>query len=856
MIHTLKLYKKYVLVILLAGIFIYIRSLSNGYNLDDELVTINHPLTSVDAGVQWQEIFNSPYSIEKFGYTYGYRPMVHLSFALEHAMFGESPAISHLLNLFIYLLTGIFLFYFLLSWLGRQHLFLAALTTLIFMVHPLHVEVVASIKNRDELLAFLAAFLAMHAYIRLIEKTNIKYLLGLVLFSLVSLLSKKTAIPILLLIPLLDVLYYQRWSLKSLLIYLPILAWCLWVGFDFEWHPFSLSMLVLVPSFVLLFLLFFNREKLLLWCKEQKLLGTILHGFLAVLIGLLAWRVESYSLLLLLFPLLWSIVNHRFVIASIYILTFIVSGFILKSPVVIQIGAMAAFFLIQIGEGWKLTRNSVTIILILSALALEFALSPTVLLGIRQLSIALILSLMLLTNVKWAGLISFMLLAISFLFFGSFPLFSFVIFVFVLLHILSDLEAKERVRISQRWMNGLKISLMSLFAVLSFVFKMPSPSFSKHSKLEKKQLISLSNQVMEKNGIKEGRQLEFVENPLVYPHFKQEEIATGMHVVGAYLQLEIVPYPLRYYYGYKTVDVHDFSEWTTYLWMLLLIGLVLTAWFAFRTERLLTLAIILLLVPLLLASNIFTLVAGVIAERHAFASTLGFSLLIALIFIKLNMNSWTAMKHRKGLTVVFMSFIVLMSLQSWKRVGAWASPIQLMEHDEKACQSSAHAHSLLATSYIKSATEDLSLSPEQKNERISQAISQMKKAISIFPYLFNYHFDLGRFYVLKGDFAQAYIAFEDAHKLVPKNPLALDELVKCSFDLNRTEETIEFGEKLVQEVGPQEKTIELMAFQALRTQRFAVAEKWAKIGRNTFPRNPNFPRLISDAQTQKMIPMN
>ncbi|MEY4659588.1 MAG: hypothetical protein RJB36_1354, partial [Bacteroidota bacterium] len=186
MIQTLKLYKKYVLVILLAGIFIYIRSLSNGYNLDDELVTINHPLTSVDSGVQWQEIFNSPYSIEKFGYTYGYRPMVHLSFAIEHAIFGESPATSHFINLLIYLLTGAFLFYFLLSWLGRQHLFLAALTTLIFMVHPLHVEVVASIKNRDELLAFLAAFLAMHAYIRLIEKTSIKHLLALALFTFVS----------------------------------------------------------------------------------------------------------------------------------------------------------------------------------------------------------------------------------------------------------------------------------------------------------------------------------------------------------------------------------------------------------------------------------------------------------------------------------------------------------------------------------------------------------------------------------------------------------------------------------------------------------------------------------------------
>jgi tetratricopeptide (TPR) repeat protein len=162
----------------------------------------------------------------------------------------------------------------------------------------------------------------------------------------------------------------------------------------------------------------------------------------------------------------------------------------------------------------------------------------------------------------------------------------------------------------------------------------------------------------------------------------------------------------------------------------------------------------------------------------------------------------------------------------------------------------------LATSYIKSATEDLTLSQFEKEARIDQAIFRMKKAIQIFPYLFNYEFDLGRFYVLKGDMKQACIEFEKANELVPSNPLALDELVKCNFDLNRTNETLRYGKKLLKVIGPQEKTLELMAYQALTSQNFEAAQKWATEGMRAFAANPNFPRLIADAQAKRIINKN
>jgi hypothetical protein len=218
-----KSHQKLFIVLILSCLVIYLRSIGDGYNLDDELVTIQHPLTAPESGLDLQAIFTSPYSIEKFGYTYGYRPMVHLSFAIEHQLFGESPAMSHFVNLLLYVLTVLFLAYFLTEWLGSQHFFAIGLSSLFFAIHPLHVEVVASIKNRDELLAFLAALLAMHAYLRLIDVFKIKYFIYMLIFGVVALLSKKTAIPLIVLIPLLDIIYHQRFGKTTLLLWTPLL---------------------------------------------------------------------------------------------------------------------------------------------------------------------------------------------------------------------------------------------------------------------------------------------------------------------------------------------------------------------------------------------------------------------------------------------------------------------------------------------------------------------------------------------------------------------------------------------------------------------------------------------------------
>ncbi|MEM9023907.1 MAG: hypothetical protein AAGB22_09200, partial [Bacteroidota bacterium] len=92
------------------GFLLYSNTFEFGYALDDELIIVKHK--HVQAG--WQglgEIFTTNYLNGVDDFNDGlYRPLSPASFAIEQALFGEKPGITHALNALFYSLTGFFLF--------------------------------------------------------------------------------------------------------------------------------------------------------------------------------------------------------------------------------------------------------------------------------------------------------------------------------------------------------------------------------------------------------------------------------------------------------------------------------------------------------------------------------------------------------------------------------------------------------------------------------------------------------------------------------------------------------------------------------------------------------------------------
>src|SRR5438128_2668470 len=100
----------YGLLIFVFSFVLYFNCVFNNYNMDDELVTQNHRLTSKGISAI-PEIFRSPYYEDQAGYKYEYRPVVLASFAIEHSLFGDNAHISHLINVLLYSVLCVLLFF-------------------------------------------------------------------------------------------------------------------------------------------------------------------------------------------------------------------------------------------------------------------------------------------------------------------------------------------------------------------------------------------------------------------------------------------------------------------------------------------------------------------------------------------------------------------------------------------------------------------------------------------------------------------------------------------------------------------------------------------------------------------------
>ncbi|MFC2152130.1 hypothetical protein ACFLSE_06335 [Bacteroidota bacterium] len=115
--------------------------------------------------------------------------------------------ISHLINVLLYSLTVLVLF-LVLERLFKNfktdiwYLSIPFLASLLFLIHPIHTEVIANIKGRDEIISLLGALIAMFFTLKYIEKQHAYYVLLSFVSFLLALFSKEVAITFIAIIPL------------------------------------------------------------------------------------------------------------------------------------------------------------------------------------------------------------------------------------------------------------------------------------------------------------------------------------------------------------------------------------------------------------------------------------------------------------------------------------------------------------------------------------------------------------------------------------------------------------------------------------------------------------------------------
>ncbi len=234
-------------IIFALGVALYLNTLLHNYTVDDAIVIYDNEFTTKGlSGIPSllkYDTFRGFFKVEgKEALVSGgrYRPLTPIMYAAEVELFspkkkdekgeivkdkdgdevfdpnegGELNAVKfvgHFINVLLYGLTGVLLFLVLLQLFSPKKMpgtwneyaaFVALATTLWFVAHPVHTEVVANVKGRDEILSLLGSLAGLYFSLKsFYEKKPMLNLVGAGLFFL-ALFSKENAIAFVAVIPL------------------------------------------------------------------------------------------------------------------------------------------------------------------------------------------------------------------------------------------------------------------------------------------------------------------------------------------------------------------------------------------------------------------------------------------------------------------------------------------------------------------------------------------------------------------------------------------------------------------------------------------------------------------------------
>ena len=197
--------KKLCLFLFLTASILYLPTITFDYVLDDGIVIHQNKFTQQGLkGVK--DIFTHDSFVGYFGenvkYVAGgrYRPFTQFIFALQKELFGFHPWIGHLTNILSYALLMVILFLTIKALLSfppfnkENAKLIAFLSTVLYLFHPIHTEVVCNIKSLDEIFSMLGSLGAILLLLSYHNKPKIYklFLSGFIFF--IALLSKENAL--------------------------------------------------------------------------------------------------------------------------------------------------------------------------------------------------------------------------------------------------------------------------------------------------------------------------------------------------------------------------------------------------------------------------------------------------------------------------------------------------------------------------------------------------------------------------------------------------------------------------------------------------------------------------------------
>jgi len=245
------------IIVALLAFLLYANTFQHEFAHDDGIVIVKNEYVlkgfSGISGILTKDAYDSYYrQLNTTNQLKGgrYRPLSMVTFAIEQQFLGAVPEenldsvlknsisygvsgpnqkkliqtmhVRHVFNVLWYMLSAVVLLYFLRYIIFRQQPIMALIAAVLFTVHPVHTEVVANVKSRDEIMSLLFMCLTFIYAFKYEEQKQKLWLLAAALISFFfAFLSKEYAITMLALLPL-SLYIFRGYSIaRSLTVALP-----------------------------------------------------------------------------------------------------------------------------------------------------------------------------------------------------------------------------------------------------------------------------------------------------------------------------------------------------------------------------------------------------------------------------------------------------------------------------------------------------------------------------------------------------------------------------------------------------------------------------------------------------------
>lgn len=189
-------------IAVLISLLVYIPPLDYGFvNWDDPLYVTENPRVQNPSNENFVRYWTEADA-------FNYHPLTMTSLGITYRLFGEDPFPYHLTNIILHLINVVLVFMFVMMF-SKGNKWMAFFVAFVFGTHPMHVESVAWVAERKDVLFTLFFVWSMISYLKYLNHKHTKYLVYAAIAFILSLLSKPTAVTLPVVLVLIDY-YYKR----------------------------------------------------------------------------------------------------------------------------------------------------------------------------------------------------------------------------------------------------------------------------------------------------------------------------------------------------------------------------------------------------------------------------------------------------------------------------------------------------------------------------------------------------------------------------------------------------------------------------------------------------------------------